>query len=454
MKGLYSKRCWINGKLQPATILWEENKVADIILGASDVFSVSDSQTAADVTIENFGTAVIMPGAIDAHVHINEPGRTEWEGFETATKAAAAGGITTLVDMPLNSSPVTTNVAAFKAKLKVGENKLHVNCGLYGGLVPNNLEDFEELIRCGVLGIKCFLTHSGIDEFPNVSRQELEIAMPIIAKYQIPILAHCELTDTSTATKTTTLNPGNYQQYLNSRPKRWENEAVQLMVELCEKHACPTHIVHVASDEALSIIAKAKKKGLKITAETCPHYIYFEAETIPDNNTLFKCAPPIRERKNKEHLKKALKTGVLDLLASDHSPAPPHLKEMESGNLIKAWGGVSSLQYLLSASWTSLKNELSLQEFIPLLTENPAKYLGIQKQKGYIKKGMDADFTIWKPAESFEVKEIDNQHKHKISPYTGRVLFGKIAATYVNGVAVFNQKILNKKAGKWILKQQ
>jgi len=445
MKGIFSQRCWINGKLQAATIFFDDNKVVDIVIGALAKTTIE---------IEDFGTAVIMPGALDVHVHINEPGRTEWEGFETATKAAAAGGLTTVVDMPLNSSPVTTNIVAFNEKLRAGQSsKLYVNCGFYGGLVPDNLGELEDLIKGGVLGIKCFLTHSGIDDFPNVGQRELELAMPIIAKYNLPILAHCELSDTPPV-MTTERDPGNYQQYLASRPKRWENKAVQLMVDLCEKHNCPIHIVHVASDEALPIITNAKKKGLPITAETCPHYIYFEAESIPNDNTLYKCAPPIREQKNKENLKKAFKSGVLDFVASDHSPSPPHLKEMDSGNLIKAWGGISSLQYLVSSAWTSLKDELSLEEFIPLLTENPAKYLGIQTKKGFIKKGMDADFTIWTPEQSFEVKKIDNQHRHKISPYTGLVLFGKIEATYVNGIAVFNQKILNKTPGKWILKEQ
>lgn len=444
LKGIHSQRCWINGKLQAATIFFAEGKVVEIVLGAP----------AAHVSkVEDFGTAVIMPGAMDVHVHINEPGRTEWEGFETATKAAAAGGLTTLVDMPLNSSPVTTTAAAFEEKIKAGQFKLYVNCGLYGGLVPDNLEDLEDLIKCGVLGIKCFLTHSGIDDFPNVGRKELDAAMPIVAKFQIPMLAHCEITDTPAVQKGER-DPGNYQQYLDSRPKGWENKAVQLMVEMCEKHHCPTHIVHVASAEALPIIAEAKQKGLPLSAETCPHYIYFHAEAIPDRNTLYKCAPPIREQKNNEDLKRAFKTGILDLVASDHSPAPPDLKAMESGDLIKAWGGISGLQYLVSAAWTSLKSELSLEEFIPLLTENPAKYLNIHTRKGFLKKGMDADFTIWSPEESFEVKQINNQHRHKFSPYTEAVLFGKIRATYVNGIAVFNEKILNKKPGKWILKQQ
>ena len=443
-KAIHSKRCWINGRLQEASILFEENKITDILLGPleSNLFDIKD-----------FGNEVIMPGAMDVHVHINEPGRTDWEGFETATAAAAAGGVTTIVDMPLNSSPVTTNTSAFNEKINAGDlSKLYVNCGLYGGLVPGNLKDLEDLIKCGVLGIKCFLTHSGIDDFPNVGKKELEKAMPIIAKYNIPILAHCELTGVPVEPKSEERIPGSYQQYLESRPKRWENEAVKLMIELCKKHNCPTHIVHVSSAEALEGIAKAKKEGLPLTAETCPHYLYFNSENIPDNNTRYKCAPPIRTKANNQKLKQAFKTGILDFVASDHSPAPPHLKEIESGNFIKAWGGISSLQYLVSAAWTSLNEVVTLEEFIPLLTENPAHYLGIENQKGFLKKGMDADFTIWSPDEKFQVTKEENQHKHKITPYTNAILHGRIKATFVNGIEVFNQKLLNKKPGKWILK--
>jgi len=444
-KALYSERCWVDGKLQPATILIHQDKISEVILGNS-------SQGFVELT--DYGQFVIMPGAIDAHVHINDPGRAEWEGFETATKAAAAGGVTTLIDMPLNSSPVTTDVAAFKEKIEKGSaSKLFVNCGLYGGLVPNNLEDLEDLINCGVMGIKCFLTHSGIDDFPNVEKKDLELAMPLIAKYQIPMLAHCELTNTPAA-KPDNPNAGSYQQYLASRPKIWENEAVSLMVDLCEKYNCPTHIVHVASAEALQTIASGKEKGLPLTAETCPHYIYFQAESIPDNNTLYKCAPPIREKANNRKLKNAFKTGVLDFLASDHSPAPPELKELETGNLMKAWGGISSLQYLLPASWSSLKNELSLEAFIPLLTEKPARYLSIQNQKGFLKKGADADLTIWSPEESFVISKSHNLHKHKISPYIGETLSGKVKATFVNGTEVFNENILDHAPGRWLLKDK
>ena len=438
-KSIYSKRCWINGTLQEATILIKEGKIGEVSLGSPSSFN--------DM-VEDYGNYVVMPGAIDAHVHINEPGRTAWEGFETATKAAAIGGITTIVDMPLNSSPVTTNIAKFQQKLAASKGKLQVNVGFYGGLVPDNLAELEGLIEAGVLGIKTFLTHSGIPDFPNVGRKELEKAMPIIAKYQIPLLAHCELSSEILEVNQEEIAVGNYWAYLQSRPKKWENDAAELMIELCEKHNCPIHIVHVSSAEALDLIAAAKAKGLPLTAETCPHYLYFHAEQIPNGNTLFKCAPPIREQANNEQLKRALKTGILDFIASDHSPAPPDLKELESGHLLKAWGGISSLQYLLSAAWTSLKDILTLEEFIPLLTENPAKFLGINDQKGSLKKGMDADITVWSPEESFEVLAENNHHKHRISPYIGETLFGAVKSTYIAG-----EKIWNQKTGNWILKK-
>ncbi|GJM35438.1 MAG: allantoinase [Saprospiraceae bacterium] len=444
-KAIHSQRCWVDGHLQEATIYFEAGIITNIIPGP---LSGSDNN------VTDFGSAVIMPGAIDAHVHINEPGRTDWEGFETATTAAATGGVTTMVDMPLNSSPVTTNVAAFQQKLAAAKDKLQVNCGFYGGLIPGNVGELQGLIQQGVLGIKAFLVHSGIDEFPNVGKKELEAAMPIIAKYKIPILAHCEMINGVPEKAPDKSSPGSYQQYLASRPKKWENDAVKLMIELCERYDCPTHIVHVSSAEALADIAKAKAKGLPLTAETCPHYIYFQAETIPDNNTLFKCAPPIRGQKNNQQLKDALISGVLDFIATDHSPAPPALKELVSGDLIKAWGGISGLQYLVSAAWTSLQNDLPLEKFIPLLTENPAKYLHINHEKGYLKRDFHADFTVWSPEESFFVAKAENQHRHQISPYIGERLSGKIIATYVNGIAVFDQKIINKNIGKCIIKKR
>ncbi len=428
---IYSNRCWIEGKLQPATISFAAGKITRIefnkVAGAEDM-----------------GDAVLMPGVIDAHVHINEPGRTGWEGFDTATQAAAAGGITSIVDMPLNASPVTTNKKAFQQKLEATNNKLHVNVGFYGGLVPGNENDLQELMEAGVLGIKCFLTHSGIDEFPNVKREHLEAAMPIIAKYNLPLLAHCEIYGEEVVTALSN-NPCSYPEYLKSRPKKWENDAVALMIELCEKYNCPTHIVHVSSAQALQSIAAAKAAGLPLTAETCAHYIYFDAETIPDGNTLFKCAPPIREKENNDLLKEALAAGMLDFIATDHSPAPPSIKEIDSGNLQKAWGGIAGLQYLLPSAYTAMKEHMGLEKFIPLLTEHPATFLKLDTRKGFLKIGYDADIVIWQPAQKMVIAEENNLHRHKASPYTGEELFGTVIQTIVNGNTVFkNGKVADK----------
>jgi allantoinase len=442
-KAIYSTRCWLEGYLQEATIFFEEGKIIRIQKGAPQNFT----------DILNAEDKVVMPGAIDVHVHVNEPGRTDWEGFDTATQAAAAGGITTIIDMPLNASPVTTTVAAFNKKLEATKGKLHVNCGFYGGLVPGNQDEIEGLIAAGVLGIKAFLTHSGIDEFPNVGERELNSVMPLLARHNIPLLVHCELSDEAHSTDLSQY-PTHYKSYLKSRPKEWENKAISMMIDLCRRHDCPVHIVHVSSAEALGMIQKAKEKGLLLTTETCPHYIFFNAEEIRDAQTIYKCAPPIREWANNEKLKKALAQNVLDFLSTDHSPAPPSIKEIESGNLQKAWGGIAGLQFLLTAGWTALKETVALEKFIPLVTTNPAVFLAGNNKKGLLQKGHDADITVWSPEESFTVREEDILHRHKISPYVSRQLFGKVYQTYVNGDLVFEaQKIIHKNRGKWLLRK-
>lgn len=437
---IYSNRCWLEGKLQPATVCFENDIITEILPekkpGAIDV-----------------GDSILMPGVIDAHVHINEPGRTDWEGFDTATKAAAAGGVTTIVDMPLNASPVTTTVKAFDEKLAASYNKLNVNVGFYAGLIPGNKDHLQGLIDAGVLGVKCFLVHSGIDEFPNVTKEDIDEAMPIIAKANIPLLAHCEIYDEEVENDFSRFT-GSYKHYLESRPKKWENDAIDMMIGLCRKHNCPTHIVHVSSAEALGSIAKAKKEGLPLTAETCAHYLYFNAENIPDENCLYKCAPPIREKENNDLLKSALKNGVLDFITTDHSPAPPDIKELKTGNLQKAWGGIAGIQFLMQSSWTAMRTQISLEEFIPLLTEKPATFLKLGTRKGSIKVGLDADLVVWNPYEKHVIREEDILFRHKISPYIGEELFGTIQQTIVNGVTVFeNAEIVaeGKNSGKIIL---
>ncbi|MDI9257621.1 allantoinase AllB [Flavobacterium sedimenticola] len=436
---LYSQNVWVDGKLQPATVHIQNGTISNIHFNKRD-------------TAEDFGDLVIMPGVIDVHVHVNEPGRTEWEGFETATQAAAAGGTTTIIDMPLNASPVTTTLAAFEDKLASTQGKMNINVGFYAGLVPGNATHLEAMLQAGVVGVKCFLTHSGIDEFPNVTEKDLDEAMPIIAKYKVPLLAHCELYDTEVDCGFNE-NPTSYQHYLASRPKQWENDAIALMIRKCREHNCPVHIVHVASAEALAQIEAAKKEGLPITAETCTQYIYFNAESIPDASCIYKCAPPIREKANNDQLKQAFSTGVLDFLTTDHSPAPPSIKEMESGNLKKAWGGIAGIQFLLSGSWTAMKETLTLEQFIPLVTAKPAAFCKAKK-KGTIAVGFDADLVIWNPNDSEIIREEGVFFRYKISPYIGQNLSGIVAETIVNGETVYQNKFIkNKNKGQWLLQK-
>ena len=380
---------------------------------------------------------VLMPGVTDPHVHINEPGRTEWEGFDTGTKSAIAGGITSLVDMPLNSSPVTTTVKAFEEKITAAKKHLNTNCGFWGGVIPGNIKDIEPLIEKGVLGFKAFLIDSGIDEFPNVTEGDLRKAMPIIAKYDLPLLVHCELTvDSQQSTVNSTRS---YQNYLSSRPRKWEDDAIALMIQLCEDYNCRTHIVHLSSSDSIEQIAKAKQKGLPLTVETCQQYLYFNAEEIPDARTEYKCAPPIREKENNGKLWQALKDGIIDYVATDHSPATPDLKELQSGDLMKAWGGIASLQFALPVLWTAAKKHgCSLNDITKWLCSNTSKIIGRERSKGKIQKGYDADMAVWDENKSFVVTEEMILHKHKITPYLGEELFGVVEQTYLKGEKVFD----------------
>ncbi len=436
---IYSNQVFIDGQLQPASLTIANGKIAAIHIGqqVKNALGYSDS--------------VIMPGVIDAHVHINEPGRTTWEGFESATKAAARGGITTVVDMPLNSSPVVTNLGAFRKKLAASQGKLYVNCGFWAGAIDDSIKEVQALIAAGCLGVKVFLSHSGIKEFPNIPLADLDKLMGGVQHLGIPVLAHCEL-DTLPASDDLKYAPQSYQAYLKSRPKAWENEAIKKFVGFAKKHQCKAHIVHLASDEMIDWIGQQKQAGVPFTVESCPHYFFFNAESIPDGNTLYKCAPPIRAKSNGRHLRQALKTGIIDFISSDHSPAPPSIKEMESGNLAKAWGGIAGLQFLLSASWTALKGEMSITEFIPLLTSKPAHFLDLQHRIGELKVGFDADITIWQPETTFQVKEELIEHRHKATPYLHQTLFGKVNHTIVNGQIAFQNELVGAAPfGKQIL---
>ncbi len=431
-KALHSSRVLTPEGFKDASIFLKDGKIVRIVEGK---FLPEDAR---HVPVEDLGDAVLMPGVIDAHVHINEPGRTEWEGFDTATRASAAGGVTTLIEMPLNASPVTTTVAAFEQKLAAAAGKLHVNCGFYGGLIPSNLRELPALMRAGVFGIKCFLTHSGIDEFPNVTESDLLRAMPLIEKTGLPLLVHAELDASHPMTRYFRKNPTRYLAFMKSRPKTWENRAIALMLNLCETTRCRTHIVHLSSADLLTKLKNAKR-SLPLTVETAPHYLYFAAEDIPDAQTQYKCAPPIRERSNREALWHGLKNGTIDFIGSDHSPAPPGMKAVESGNLANAWGGISGLQFTLPVVWTKAQSRgFSLTDLAQWLCSRPADFLGLP-EKGRIRAGCDADFTVWQPEADWKVMEKDICHRHKITPYLGESLKGKVLQTWVGGKKVFEQ---------------
>ncbi|MVM37128.1 allantoinase AllB [Spirosoma sp. HMF3257] len=434
-----NKICTPEG-IRPAVVLIKDGLIADVR---------SELPTNLIGNVIDIGDSILMSGVIDPHVHINEPGRTDWEGFNTATRAAITGGLTTLVDMPLNSSPVTTTAAAFDQKLAATNGQLHTNCGLWGGLVPGNTDDIDRLIQKGVLGFKAFLTHSGIDDFPNVTEADLRKAMPIIARHGLPLLVHCEL---STDEKLASGDPQSYQNYLSSRPREWEDKAIAMMIGLCEEYNCRTHIVHLSSANSIEPIAKAKQKGLPLTVETAQHYLFFTAETIQDGQTQFKCAPPIREKANNELLWTALGDGIIDFVATDHSPAPPDLKQMQSGDFMNAWGGIASLQLALPVLWTAARQRgFTVTDIARWLSEKPAQLAGLAQRKGQIAKGYDADLVVWNPEKTFTVAADSLQHKHKMTPYLNEALYGVVEQTYLVGKLVFeNGRFVGLDEGKFI----
>lgn len=414
--------------------------------------------------IEVSEESILMPGLVDTHVHINEPGRTEWEGFATATKAAAAGGVTTLVDMPLNSIPATTTVAGFKAKLEAAQGQCYVDVGFWGGVVPGNTAELASLFRAGVVGFKCFLIDSGVDEFPNVAEEDLRAAMPELARLGAVLIVHAEVPGPISRTgipacptlvrepvretdrnvcptpKEKNVCPTQYATFLASRPRAAENEAVDLMIKLGRAFGTRVHIVHHSSADALPMLHEAKTGGLKITAETCPHYLAFAAEDIPDGATEFKCCPPIRESENREQLWSALANGTIDMIVSDHSPCPPELKLRETGDFLGAWGGISSLQLRLPIVWTeACRRGFSIQDLSRWLCSAPAKLVGLNERKGLIKIGYDADLVIWNPAKQFRVDGSALHHRHKLTPYQDRVLQGVVEKTFLRGRKIYDE---------------
>jgi allantoinase len=386
------------------------------------------------VSVTDVGDHWLIPGLVDSHVHINEPGRTDWEGFETATRAAAAGGITTLIDMPLNSSPVTTTVEALRLKQAAAEGKISVDCGFHGGIIPHHVKHIRPLIEAGVCAFKAFLCPSGIDEFPHVTECDLRLVMPILAEARIPLFVHAELMSPLPAgiEEYFAAHPSDYAAWLAMRPPEWEFAAFSMIARLCHEFNCPVHLVHLsAGHQILRFVAAGKRRGVPLTVETCPHYLTFAAEEIPDGDPLFKCAPPIRGNHQRELLRQALADGRIDTLGSDHSPAPPELKHLDDGDLRQAWGGIASLPLLLPASHSFLPN------YDPV-TGRPARLVGLDHRKGAIIPGRDADLVVFDPHAEWTVTPDDLHYRHRISPYIGREMTGRVMTTYLRGRKVFD----------------
>ena len=386
------------------------------------------------------GHLLVSPGLVDSHVHINEPGRTEWEGFRTATEAAAAGGITTVVDMPLNCIPATTSAHAAELKREAMRDQLNVNVAFWGGVIPGNASELAGLQRFGVPGCKCFLCPSGVDEFPHVGRGDLELAMPVLRDLGRTLLVHAELPGPLEAAERglAGADPRKYQTYLRSRPPAAEDQAVALIIELAAKHRCPAHIVHLSSGSAVALLAKAQAAGVPITAETCLHYLNFTAEEIPDGATLFKCAPPIRERANRELLWQGLAQGVISMVVSDHSPCTPQLKKPETGDFMGAWGGIAGLQLGLSVLWSRAKERgHSLSQLFEWNSRAPAKLAGLGHRKGAVAVGYDADLVLWDEEATFEVGAL--RHRHGVNPYAGQKLSGVVELTLVGGRVAYSE---------------
>lgn len=378
-------------------------------------------------TCIDLGRYALIPGLIDPHVHLNDPGNSDWEGFETGTAAAAAGGITTLVDMPLNSLPVTTTPEALAAKRRAAEGRLSVDVGFHGGLVPGNAESIAGLLDAGAIGIKAFLCDSGLAEFPAVTRADLEMAMPILAARDKVLLAHAERTHPVPQMK----DPRNYADYLASRPPTFEKSAIRLLIELCAKTGCRTHIVHLSDAGCLPMLAEARRQNLPITVETCPHYLTFAAEDIPDGATQFKCAPPIREESNRQRLWQGLAYGEIDMIASDHSPCPVEMKDMDAGRFDQAWGGISSLQVGLPVVWSEARRRgHSLDEVINWMCHTPGRIFGIENG---IQVGSPANFAFFDEEYEFFVNQDQLRHRHKVTPYHGKKYRGAVQKTYLRG---------------------
>ena len=412
------------------------------LLVEGELFSgiVSPEQVPGSAEIRDFGDAAILPGLVDSHVHINDPGRAAWEGFETATRAAAAGGYTLLVDMPLNCLPATTRVAALELKRAAAQGHCRVDWMAWGGVVANNQSDIGPLAAAGVPGFMCFLIHHGIDGFTMVTEQQLRMALPAVAKAGLPLLVHAELPGPidSATQRLASADWSCYETYLQSRPEKAELSAIRMLLSLCREYKFRLHIVHLSASQALPELCAARSDGYPLSVETCPHYLHLAAEAIPDRLTLHKCAPPIRNRENREKLWAALRDGTIDLVVTDHSPCPPEMKQLAEGDFRTAWGGISSMSVALPVMYTeACTRGFELTDIACWMSEGPARLAGCDTRKGKIAAGYDADFVVFDTESEFTVTKERLYYRHPISPYLGERLRGVVKATYLRGTCVF-----------------
>ncbi|WP_433870237.1 allantoinase AllB [Saccharopolyspora sp. CA-218241] len=415
----------------PAAVAVRDERIA-----AVEAF---DAPLTAARTVELADDEVLLPGLVDTHVHVNDPGRSEWEGFGTATRAAAAGGITTLVDMPLNSLPPTTDTPALAVKQDAAREQVHIDVGFWGGAIRGNLAELRGLHEAGVFGFKCFLLHSGVDEFPPLDADELDAALREVARYDALMIVHAE--DSEAIEHAPTAHGEDYRDFLGSRPRGAENLAIAHVLEAARRTGARVHILHLSSSDALPMIASARADGVRVTVETCPHYLSFTAEEIPDGATQFKCCPPIREAANRELLWRGLADGTIDCVVSDHSPCTPELKRLDIGDFGVAWGGVSSLQLGLPAVWTQARlRGYELADVVRWMADRPAALAGL-RHKGRIEVGADADLCVFAPDEAFVVDVADLHHRNPVSPYHGRALSGAVRQTWLRGAPIVGPEV-------------
>jgi allantoinase len=420
----------------PRAILPDGQQPCAIAVLGGEIAAVEalPQRLAAQRTVTLGDDVVVLPGLVDSHVHICEPGNTNWEGFATATLAAAAGGITTLVDMPLDSIPTTTDVAALEVKRKAADGQCHVDVGFWGGVVPGNLGELAAVREGGVLGFKCFLVDSGCEEFLPVSATEMEGALAVLAELGAPLLVHAESKEV--AASVPVVHSARYADYLRSQPRGVENLAVAQVIEAARRTGGRAHVCHLSSSDAVPMIRSAQTEGVDVTTETCPHYLALSADDIADGMTSMKCSPPIRERANRELLWDALRDGLIRIVVSDHSPCTTEMKLTGGGDFATAWGGISSLQVALPVVWSEARARgFSLSDIARWMADGPAKLAGLAS-KGRIEVGKDADLCVLAPEERFTVDPKVLLHRHSGTPYDGRTLFGLVRQTWLRGQPV------------------